>query len=201
MLTDGGTAAWNTSWKRSHVKLPGAPVLIWIKAAALRLKPRLHAQVTRGQATTPVPPLTWPDEENSSGFLHPACRNMSPKRVPSAHSRARGPRFLGSVSSITDAARSQARAISKNVARSVSSLVLRANWMHSRACPLYFCDKVIERPSAHDFPICRIAKVKKPSVNPRGNATTVPMKRLAMSESPNRNHPPAAPMLASGLGS
>ena len=118
----------------------------------------------------------------------------------SAFCRARGPRYLSSVSSITDAARSQARAISKNVARSVSSLVLRANWMHSRACPLYFCDKVIERPSAHEFSICRIAKVKKPSVNPRGNATTVPMKKLAMSESPNRNHPPAAPMLASGLG-
>ena len=34
MLRDGGTAAWNTSWKRSHAKLPGAPGLTWINAAA-----------------------------------------------------------------------------------------------------------------------------------------------------------------------
>jgi hypothetical protein len=58
---------------------------------------------------------------------------------------------------LLDAARSQARAISKHVARSVSSSVLRAKW-------------------AQDFAICRSAHVKKPTVKPNGSATTVPMK-------------------------
>ena len=118
----------------------------------------------------------------------------------SVHGRASEPLYLGSVSSITEAACSQARAISKHAAPSLSSSDLRANWTHSRAYPLHSCDEVMARPSAHDFPICRIANVKKPRVNPKGSATTVPMKKLAISNLPDENQPAPGPRHAMHVG-